>query len=194
MFSSRFDSILFVDGNTGLAVLRRSSRQPLRWMSSSRTLPVWPRIYRWPGGSVAFVHARRGFDAVLPAGAGNSAVVVDLPRYGPMLSSSCSESRSDCWSQDGARKPLVSAHDQIMGTHTHRNGHRPRLLATQAGIWISRRRPSRPAPALIRSARRSRRLCCGCDGQRQHARCSASGRRGSGTRCRVTREADQHPS
>ena len=53
---------------------------------------------------------------------------------------------------------------------------------------------SRPDPALIRSARRSRRLCCGCDGQRQHARCSASGRRGSGTRCRVTREADEHRS
>ena len=49
---------------------------------------------------------------------------------------------------------------------THRNGHRPRLLATQAGIWISRRRPSQRDPALIHAARRARRLCHGCDGQR----------------------------
>ena len=36
-----------------------------------------------------------------------------------------------------------------------RNGHRPRLLATQAGIWISRRRPSQRDPALVHAARRA---------------------------------------
>ena len=39
-----------------------------------------------------------------PVGAGNSAVVVDLPRCGPILSL-CTESRTDSWSRDGARNP-----------------------------------------------------------------------------------------
>ena len=39
-----------------------------------------------------------------PVGAGNSAVVVDLPRCGPILSL-CTESRTDSWSQNGARNP-----------------------------------------------------------------------------------------
>ena len=37
-------------------------------------------------------------------GAGNSAVVVDLPRCGPILSL-CTESCTDSWSPDGARNP-----------------------------------------------------------------------------------------
>ena len=40
---------------------------------------------------------------------------------------------------------------------TQRNGHQPRLLATQAGIWISRRRPAQRDPALVHAARRARR-------------------------------------
>ena len=51
-----------------------------------------------------------------PVGAGNSAVVVDLPRWGPMLSSRVPNLvpiPGPGWSA----KPLVSAHDRIMGTH-----------------------------------------------------------------------------
>ena len=40
-----------------------------------------------------------------PVGAGNSAVVVDLPRLGADAESSCTESRTDSWSPDGARNP-----------------------------------------------------------------------------------------
>ena len=58
-------------------------------------------------------------------GARNSAVVVDLPRLRADAESSCTESRTDSWSQDGARKPLVSAHDRIMGTHRRPVGEDP---------------------------------------------------------------------
>ena len=63
-----------------------------------------------------------------PVGAGNSAVVVDLPRCGPMLSpreSNLVPILVPGWSA----KPLVSAHDRIMGTHrpqTHRHRHHRR--------------------------------------------------------------------
>ena len=60
-----------------------------------------------------------GLSGPIPVGSENSAVVVDLPRCGPMLSPRVTESRTDSWSQDGARNPLVSAHDRTMGTHTH---------------------------------------------------------------------------
>ena len=51
-------------------------------------------------------------------GAGNSAVVVDLARCGPMLSPRVPNLRFlvPGWSA----KPLVSAHDRIMGTHRRR--------------------------------------------------------------------------
>ena len=32
--------------------------------------------------------------------------------------SSCPQSRTDPWSQDGARNPWSAPHDRIMGTHT----------------------------------------------------------------------------
>ena len=63
------------------------------------------------------VRARLRNRAAAPVGAGNSAVVVDLPRWGPMLSSRVPNLvpiPGPGWSA----KPLVSAHDRIMGTHT----------------------------------------------------------------------------
>ena len=38
-------------------------------------------------------------------GAGNSAVVVDLPRLGADAESSCTKFRTDSWSPEGARNP-----------------------------------------------------------------------------------------
>ena len=51
-----------------------------------------------------------------PVGAGHSAVVVDLPRWGPMLSPRVPNLVPIPGPRMSA-KPLVSAHDRIMGTH-----------------------------------------------------------------------------
>ena len=65
------------------------------------------------------------------------------------------------------------------------------VAADQAGS----RQPARPGRALIRAPRRARRPARhGCDGQREPSRCSASGRRRSGSRGCVTREAAQRRS
>ena len=71
-------------------------------------------------------------------GAGNSAVVVDLPRWGPMLSPRVPNLLpipGPGWSA----KPLASAHDRIMGTHRSQVGARNPWSAPTTELWAPTR-------------------------------------------------------
>ena len=78
-----------------------------------------------------------------PVGAGNSAVVVDLPRCGPILSL-CTESCTDSWSPDGARNPWSAPTTELWAPTPSQ--------ATTGSVAsdFARRDPPRISPLLVR--------------------------------------------
>ena len=85
-------------------------------------------------------------------GAGNSAVVVDLPRWGPMLSPRVPNLvpiPGPRWSA----QPLVSAHDRVLGTHAPAVDDPARIAVALLVAVLASASLTVPAPADAQAAR-----------------------------------------